>query len=231
MIRLRRPVLWTIAALAAMLGGWSVRAQRVSVSGGRPVIDKAGWTQLWNGKNLAGWEHVGQGKFVVEDGILKSEGGMGLLWYTRRKFGNCVIRVVYKTTKKTDNSGVFIRIPEAATEPLMPVNKGYEVPIDDSEDDYHVSGVLFSLTKAMARPGKTGEWNTMDIAIEGPRTIVLLNGVEVTDYTEGQPVPPKKKSFEPDRGPRPNAGYIGLQNHSDKDTVYFGEVAERGLGD
>lgn len=231
MIRLRRPVLWTIAALAAMLGGWSVRAQRVSVSGGRPVIDKAGWTQLWNGKNLAGWEHVGPGKFVVEDGILKSEGGMGLLWYTRRKFGNCVIRVVYKTTKKTDNSGVFIRIPEAATEPLMPVNKGYEVPIDDSEDDYHVSGVLFSLTKAMARPGKTGEWNTMDIAIEGPRTIVLLNGVEVTDYTEGQPVPPKKKSFEPDRGPRPNAGYIGLQNHSDKDTVYFGEVAERGLGD
>lgn len=195
------------------------------------MIDKAGWTQLWNGKNLAGWEHVGPGKFVVEDGILKSEGGMGLLWYTRRKFGNCVIRVVYKTTKKTDNSGVFIRIPEAATEPLMPVNKGYEVPIDDSEDDYHVSGVLFSLTKAMARPGKTGEWNTMDIAIEGPRTIVLLNGVEVTDYTEGQPVPPKKKSFEPDRGPRPNAGYIGLQNHSDKDTVYFGEVAERGLGD
>jgi hypothetical protein len=71
----------------------------------------------------------------------------------------------------------------------------------------------------------------MDIAIEGPRTIVLLNGVEVTDYTEGQPVPPKKQSYEPDRGPRPNAGYIGLQNHSDKDTVYFGEIAERGLGD
>ena len=225
----RRPAAWAILAVTAMLCAWSARAQRTSVS--RPVIDKSGWTQLWNGKNLAGWQHVGPGRFVVEDGMLKSEGGMGLMWYTRRKFGNCVIRVVYKTTKKTDNGGVFIRIPEPATDARMPVNKGYEVQIDDSADDYHVSGVLYSLTKAIARPGKTGEWNTMDIAIEGPRTIVLLNGVEVTDYTEGQPVPPKKHSDEPDRGPRPNAGYVGLQNHSDKDTVYFGEIAERGLGD
>jgi hypothetical protein len=220
---------WAILLMATVVSGWSARAQRRFSSA--PPIDKSGWTQLWNGKNLDGWKHVGPGKFVIEGGLLKSEGGMGLLWYTRRKFGDCVIRVVYKTTKKSDNSGVFIRIPDAPTEAWMPVNKGYEVQIDDSEDDYHVSGVLYSLTKAMARPGKTGDWNTMDIAIEGPRTIVLLNGVEVTDYTEGQPVPPKKKSYEPDRGPRPNAGYIGLQNHSDTDTVYFGEVAERGLGD
>lgn len=225
----RTGAIWAIAFTIAALSGWGARAQRASER--RPTIDKSGWTQLWNGKNLDGWKHVGPGRFVIEDGLLKTQGGMGLLWYTRRKFGNCVVRVVYKTTKKTDNSGVFIRIPEAATEPWMPVNKGYEVQIDDSDDDYHVSGVLYSLTKAMARPGKTGEWNTMDIAIEGPRTIVLLNGVEVTDYTQGQPVPPKKQNYEPDRGPRPNAGYIGLQNHSDKDTVYFGEVAERGLGD
>lgn len=225
----RKRAVWAIVFAAAVLSAWSARAQRRSSAS--PPIDKSGWTQLWNGKDLDGWKHVGPGRFVVENGLLKSEGGMGLLWYTRRKFGDCVIRVVYKTTKKSDNSGVFIRIPLVPTEPWMPVNKGYEVQIDDSEDDYHVSGVLYSLTKAMARPGKTSEWNTMDIAIEGPRTIVLLNGVEVTDYTEGQPVPPKKQSYEPDRGPRPNAGYIGLQNHSDTDAVYFGEVAERGLGE
>jgi hypothetical protein len=78
----------------------------------------------------------------------------------------------------------------------------------------------------MARPGKPGpEWNTMEITFDGPRTIVLVNGEKVTDYTEGQTVPAKKKSFEPDRGPRPSQGYIGLQNHSDKDVVYFKEVS------
>jgi hypothetical protein len=184
-----------------------------------------GWKQLFNGKDLTGWEHVGPGKFLVENRLLKSEGGMGLLWYTKEKIGNAVIRVVYKPEKKDSNSGVFIRIPERPTEPWMPVNKGYEVQIDDEPDDYHVTGVLYSVTKAMARPGKPGEWNTMEITLDGPRTIVELNGVKITDYTEGQPVPPKKHPWEPDRGPRPNEGYIGLQNHSGKDTVYFKEVA------
>jgi hypothetical protein len=52
-----------------------------------------------------------------------------------------------------------------------------------------------------------------------------VNGVKVTDYTEGQPVPEKKLKFEPQRGTRPNDGYFGLQNHSDKDGVFFKEVA------
>jgi Domain of Unknown Function (DUF1080) len=152
---------------------------------------------------------------------------MGLLWYTREKFGDCVIRAVYKTEKRGDNSGVFIRIPQKPTEPWMPVNKGYEVPIDDAEDDYHTTGVLYSLTKALAKPGKTGEWNTMDITLDGPCTLVVLNGVEVTDFSEGDAVRPKTESYEPDRGPRPSLGHIGLQNHSGSDTVYFRQVAVR----
>jgi hypothetical protein len=56
-----------------------------------------------------------------------------------------------------------------------------------------------------------------------------VNGVEVTDYTEGEPTPPKKLDFEPERGIRPNYGYIGLQNHSDNDVVFFKEVAIKPL--
>ncbi len=188
------------------------------------------WKQLYNGKDLTGWEHVGPGGFVVEDRLLKPHGGMGLLWYTPGTIGNATIRVVFKTEHNASNSGVFIRIPEKPTEPWMPVNRGYEVQIDNSEDEYHVTGVLYSLTKAVARPQKPpGEWNTLEISLDGPRTVVVLNGVKVTDYTEGQPVPPKAKPYEPDRGTRPNEGFIGLQNHSDKDVVYFKEVAVKEL--
>jgi hypothetical protein len=78
----------------------------------------------------------------------------------------------------------------------------------------------------LARPIKpVGEWNTMDITIDGPRTIVYLNGVKVTDFAEGQPVPAKPPgSHDPDRGPRPDAGFIGLQNHPGSE-VYFKEVS------
>jgi len=190
----------------------------------------SGWKQLFNGTDLTGWEHVGPGGFTVEDGLLKPHGGMGLLWYTGQKFGNAQIRVVFKAVRNDSNSGVFIRIPEQPTEPWMPVNKGYEVQIENSGDDYHCTGVLYSLVKAMARPQKPpGEWNTMLITLDGPRTIVDLNGEKVTDYTEGDPVPPKKEKWEPDRGRRPKEGYIGLQNHSDRDVVYFKEVAVKEL--
>ena len=200
-----------------VLGALSARAQ------------SGDWKQLFDGKDMTGWEHVGPGGFEVEGGLLKPHGGMGLLSYTPEKIGNAVIRIVFKPPRNNSNSGVFIRIPEKPTEPWMPVNRGYEVQIDNADDDYHCTGVLYSLTKAMAHPEKPGEWNTMEITLDGPRTIVTLNGVKVTDYTEGQPVPPKKKSYEPDRGRRPDQGYIGLQNHSDNDVVYFKEVAVKPL--
>jgi len=185
------------------------------------------WTPLFNGKNMDGWSHVGDGNFVVEDGLLKTIGGMGLLWYTGQKFENVKIKLVYKGADKS-NAGVFIRIPEKPTEPWMPVNKGFEVQIDDNLDLHHRTGVLFSFTKAEASPGKPG-WNEMEITLKGDRTKVKVNGTLVTDFKEGDPVPEKVEVYEPDRGPRPKAGYIGLQNHSDKDVVYFKEISYQPL--
>jgi len=194
------------------------------------MAQKNGWRELYNGKNLNGWKHVGPGGDRIVRGLIETHGGMGLLWYTGQKFGNCKIRVVYKMRDKNDNSGVFIRIPVKPREAWMPVNYGYEVQIDNDPKgetkEYHSTGCLYSISKALAYPGKgSGKWNTMIITLDGPHTIVHVNGVKVTDYTEGQPAPPRKFSFEPARGPRPSEGYIGLQNHSDKDVVFFKEVA------
>ena len=188
------------------------------------------WTALYNGENLEGWEHVGDGHFIIEDGILKSQGGMGLLWFTAQKFSNVKLRVVYKGADK-NNAGVFIRIPEKPTEAWMPVNKGYEVQIDDREDEWHKTGVLYSLTKAKASPGMPGDWNTMEISLLGDRTVVHVNGVLVTDFTEGDPVPEKTLSYEPDRGSRPESGFIGIQNHGDEDVIEFREVSYKKIED
>lgn len=192
----------------------------------------AAWTELFNGLDLTGWEHVGPGTFVVKDHLLETHGGMGLLWYTRQKISDATLRVVFKFSHDMDDSGVFIRIPEKPTEPWMPINRGYEVEIGNWPDDYSCTGVLYTFTKALARPLKpTGEWNTLEITLDGPSTIVYLNGVKVTDYKEGDPVPPKQHPHDPDRGPRPNEGYIGLQNYQNPggSSVYFKQVALRPL--
>jgi len=67
----------------------------------------------------------------------------------------------------------------------------------------------------------------MVITLEGPHTIVTVNGVKITDCMDGQPAPPRKYKFEHYRGSRPNKGYIGLQNHSNHDIVFFKEVTVR----
>jgi hypothetical protein len=194
------------------------------------------WKQLFNGKDLTGWKHVGPGFMTVEDGLIQTHGGMGLLYWTGGKLGDCTIRVVFKMRDKDDNSGVFIRIPIEPREEWMPVHYGYEIQIlNDPEaqgvNDYHSTGMLYSLTRPLVpHAGKPGpEWNTMEITLDGPRTIVVLNGAKVTDYKEGDPVPERKSQYEPQRGPRPNDGYIGLQNHSENDVVFFKEVAVKML--
>jgi len=197
--------------------------------------DTSQWRQLFNGKDLSGWKHVGPGTMSVEDGLIRGHGGMGLLYWTGEKFGDCTIRVVFKMQLTNSNSGVFIRIPIEPFEEWMPVYYGYEVQIDNQpelsdEDDYHYTGMLYSLTKPLAKTGKPGpEWNTMEITLDGLRTSVVLNGVKVMDYKEGDPVPERKFDFEPFRGLRPETGFIGLQNHSDKDVVFFREVAVKPL--
>ena len=119
------------------------------------------WRQLFNGKNLDGWKHVGPGNMTVEDGLIRTHGGMGLLYWTAGPIADCRIHVVFRMRDENDNSGVFIRIPVEPREEWMPVHYGYEVQIDNHpersnppEDDTHSTGMLYSLTKPLAKAWK-----------------------------------------------------------------------------
>jgi hypothetical protein len=186
---------------------------------------RGGWRPLFNGKTTDGWQMTGPGELKLENGELVTYGGMGLLWYTREQFGDCRIRVMFQPTMPHDNSGVFIRIPGPPKDPWDAVNHGYEVQIENNGDAWHRTGCLYSISEAKHKVNaRVNEWNEMMITLEGKRTRVEVNGELVTDYAEGDPVPPKVKDYEPDRAPRPAFGYIGLQNHGDDAHVHFREV-------
>ena len=194
-----------------------------------------GWRQLFNGVDLTGWKHVGDGTHYVEDSLIKSTGGMGLLYWEGQKFGNCKFRLKFRMRDENSNSGVFVRIPIKPYEAWMPVYYGYEVQVDNKpelsgEDDYHYTGTIYSLTYPKEKAGKPGpEWNTFEITLDGPRTIVYVNDKLVTDFTQGDSVPERKFDFEPFRGPRPDSGYFGIQNHGESDLVYYKEIAVKPL--
>ena len=66
---------------------------------------------LFDGNNLNDWQMAGQGKFVIvkEEAALQSEGGMGLLWYTKKIYRNFILKLDWKVHHKADNSGIFVR--------------------------------------------------------------------------------------------------------------------------
>ena len=169
---------------------------------------------------------IGPGELKLENGELVTYGGMGLLWYTPEKLGNCRLRVVFKPTAPADDSGVFIRVPEPPKGPWDAVNHGYEVQIGNRGDEWHRTGCLYGFNRAKRIVhARVNEWNTIVIILEGKRTIVEVNGTVVTDYSEGDSVPTKTEDHAPDRGPRPETGYIGLQNLGDTSQVHFREVS------
>ncbi|MDO8955051.1 MAG: DUF1080 domain-containing protein [Gammaproteobacteria bacterium] len=191
-----------------------------------PILPTAGWQQLFNGHDLDKWGFVGLGDFAIKDNALMSRGKMGVMWYKPEKFGNCVVRVVFKVSHPETSAAVFVLMPNAPTDVWDAVNHGYQIKIADHTDGYHRTGSVYSLSSA--RDGLTkpaGEWNTMDIFLEDQAITVYINGQFATHYTPTQSVPPKQASSEPDRGnPMAATGYIGVQNHNDLINEMVGQV-------
>ena len=184
------------------------------------------WRTLLDANHTNGWQMVGPGELKWENGELVTHGGMGLLVYGRERLGDCQMRVVFKLTGTNDNSGVFIRLADFPKDPWDAVNHGYEVQIHNDGDERHRTGCLYSFTKAKnIVDARVGDWSTMLITLQGKRTVVEVDGVLVTDYTEGQPVPNRMIWYEGKRGTRVERGYIGLQNHGGDARVHFKEVS------
>ncbi len=116
--------------------------------------------------------------------------------------------------------------------PWFAVHRGYEVQIAGGGDPLHGTGAIYSLANSSARSKiKPGEWQTLVITLAGEQIFVDFDGQRVTTFDPRSPnLPPQKQWHEPKREPkRPEAGYIGLQNHDPGDVVWFKEVSVRPL--
>jgi hypothetical protein len=171
---------------------------------------------LFNGQSINGWHMAGQGKFVFieSDKSLRSEGGMGLLWYTKKKFKDFVLRVDWKVNRRNDNSGVFIRFSNPDNNPWIAVNTGYEIQIDDlampDGNSIHKTGAIYSFAApSNPRSKPVREWNTFEIEAINQKYSVILNDEKViSEFT----------------GNRLTEGYIGIQNHDPDSHVSFKNI-------
>ncbi len=166
----------------------------------------------------SGWRQAGPGGFsVAPDGARTSYGGLGMTWYEAQEFGSYSFKVDWRYGTGGGNSGIFIGFPPS-DDPYSAVNAGYEIQIDPEDPSGNTTGAIYNVQPpdTAARDGavRTGpdEWNTYEVLVEGQRVRVLLNGVQVNDFT----------NTDPARGL--GRGHIGLQNHGDGDAVVFRNI-------
>ena len=173
---------------------------------------------LFDGTTLAGWSQAGPGGFRLVDNVMQSYGGMGLLWYSERTFGDFVLELDWRVATGTDNSGVFLRFPDPGDDPWVAVNRGYEVQIyDDEGGDPQKTGAIYGFRAPDTSASKpVGQWNHYRIRASGDEYTVFLNGVQVNHFT----------STDPRRG---TEGHIGVQNHDAASEVQFRDIVVREL--
>jgi hypothetical protein len=170
------------------------------------------FTSIFDGKTLDGWKMAGEGRFVIveSDAALKSEGGMGLLWYAEKEYKNFILKLEWKVSDEDDNSGVFVRFPNPDDNPNIAVREGYEIQIDDrGGNPIHQTGAIYDFaapSKVVSKP--PGQWNIMEIQVINYSNTVIINGQKVTEFT----------------GSRLTEGYIGLQAHDDESKVSFRNI-------
>jgi sugar phosphate isomerase/epimerase len=174
-----------------------------------------GYTELSQSKH--GWNHYGPGYFDLDEtsGVLTSSGGMGLFWYSAKKYKDFVLELDYKCSTKTTNSGVFYRIPDFITSNEY-ISKSFEIQIDDNSQGTHGTGAAYDAQAPVKFAGKpTGEWNHYKITCKGKNIKVELNDQLVLDWN----MEPRGKINEFFL-----EGYFGLQNHDSRSPVYFKNV-------
>jgi glucose/arabinose dehydrogenase/type 1 glutamine amidotransferase len=217
-----------------------------------------GYMPLFDGTaaSLENWEQAPGGSFTLQDdGSIRSVGGLGMLWYAKKEFGDYSLRLQFRDAR-TDggfsNSGVFTRFPD----PRIPLDQrppgscgtvgaaqteqawvaifcGQEIQIyDGSTGEPQKTGSVYNfqpLNLEQARPTPAGVWNDYEIRVTGQHYTIIRNGVVINEF-DNTPGKTSSRAGDPPTDLRQFlSGFIGLQNHSNSDLIEFRNVRIRNL--
>ena len=106
--------------------------------------------------------------------LLKTQGGMGLLWYYKKKFKDFILMLEWRVTHIEDNSWILVRFSNPQDDPWQAINNGYEIQIDDlalpDKESVHMTGAIYGFmdpSKVASKPVAVGCWNKLYVSVKG----------------------------------------------------------------
>jgi hypothetical protein len=164
-----------VLLLSTLLFGLTLQPGVTAQGGG-------GWTSLFDGSTLKGWNVVGNANWSVAEGAIQASMGTGFL-VTPAPYRDFQITLEFWVTDDA-NSGVFIRCEDPKT---IGAANAYEVNIYDKRPDqsYRTGGIV-DVAKPASVVMTGGKWNTFDITARGTKLTVILNGMKMVDVDDAK---------------------------------------------
>lgn len=151
-----------------------------AVTAALPVGAQAqgGWTTLFDGKSLNGWNRVGDANWEIVEGAVQATKGSTSFLVTSGSYDNFQITLEFWASGDA-NSGVFIRCQDPQN---ITATNAYEVNIYDTRPDpAYRTGAIVDVAKPMVNLNAGGRWNTFEITAQGTKLIVVMNGMKTVD--------------------------------------------------
>lgn len=179
-------------------------------------LDDSGFTPLFNGKDLQGWQGSVDG-YVVQDGLLVCDPAKGGTLLTKEEYGDFVIRFEFRLPPG-GNNGLAIRAPADGN----PAYAGMEIQILDDTAAKHADlkpwqyhGSVYGI--AAAQRGYTrpvGQWNYEEVTAKGSHITVKVNGTTIVDADVEKVEKPSDSGEHP--GIHRKTGLVGFMGHGDR---------------
>ena len=177
---------------------------------------EAGFTSLYNGRDLTGWAGAVDG-YEVRDGAIVCRAGQGGTLHTRASYRNFVVRLEFRLPP-AGNNGLAIRYPGSGDSAYAGMTE-LQV-LDDTHPTYaaldprqaHGSAYgMAAATRGHLKP--VGQWNAQEVTVRGSTITVVLNGVTILDtdlatitsFMADTPHPGKDRT----------EGHFGFAGHND----------------
>ena len=192
--------------------------------------DDAGFTTIFNGKDLSGWAGATE-NYEVVDGAIACKDKKGGTVYFDKKFSDFVARLEFKLTPG-GNNGLAIRYPGSGDTAyvgmceLQVLDNTSEKYAKLDERQYHGSAYgMAAAHRGYLRP--LGEWNYQEVTVKGSTIRVELNGTVIldTDLSKIDPETFMGKKKHP--GLELTEGFFGFAGHGSP--IQFRNVAIKEL--
>jgi hypothetical protein len=176
-----------------------------------------GWTSLFNGRDLEGWNVLGGDAWQVVDGAIdNAKGPPGSYLASESSFGDFELDLEYRMAPGA-NSGVYFRAPadlsRNSTEYLevQLLDTQRPSPLTNSPD--RINGALYGVAAvSQEAPVIPNAWNRLTLRAEGDRVTVRVNGVLVVDAD----LEPLRQEHPSMPGLESGEGHLHLQYHNGK---------------